>query len=120
MEKILIADNNRDGVARLAGLLPGRYEIVAAGCGRQAVELAAEKKPALILLASTLADPDGVSGINPVILNTVTWTELVPNPAGRKLYVVPGSDRNIKITKPGDMELARLFLAGEKSARASS
>jgi hypothetical protein len=39
----------------------------------------------------TLADPDGVSGINPVILNTVTWTELVPNPAGRKLYVIPGS-----------------------------
>ena len=39
----------------------------------------------------TLADPDGVNGINPVILNTVTWTELVPNPAGRKLYVVPGS-----------------------------
>jgi len=37
-----------------------------------------------------------------------------------EVYVVPGSDRNIKITKPGDMELARLFLAGEKSARASS
>jgi 2-C-methyl-D-erythritol 4-phosphate cytidylyltransferase len=37
-----------------------------------------------------------------------------------EVNVVPGSDRNIKITKPGDMELARLFLAGEKSARASS
>ncbi|MCE5308642.1 MAG: 2-C-methyl-D-erythritol 4-phosphate cytidylyltransferase [Acidobacteriales bacterium] len=37
-----------------------------------------------------------------------------------EVNVVPGSDRNIKITKPSDMELARLFLSGEKSARASS
>ena len=28
-----------------------------------------------------------------------------------EVTVVPGSDRNIKITKPSDMELARLFLA---------
>jgi 2-C-methyl-D-erythritol 4-phosphate cytidylyltransferase len=26
---------------------------------------------------------------------------------------VPGSDRNIKITKPSDMELARLYLSLE-------
>lgn len=37
-----------------------------------------------------------------------------------EVSVVPGSDRNIKITKPTDMELARLFLAGEQSARVSS
>jgi 2-C-methyl-D-erythritol 4-phosphate cytidylyltransferase len=37
-----------------------------------------------------------------------------------EVNVVPGSDRNIKITKPSDMELARLFLAGEQAARASS
>jgi 2-C-methyl-D-erythritol 4-phosphate cytidylyltransferase len=37
-----------------------------------------------------------------------------------EVSVVPGSDRNIKITKPSDMELARLFLAGEQAARASS
>jgi len=30
-----------------------------------------------------------------------------------EVSVVPGSDRNIKITKPGDMELARLFLHEE-------
>jgi 2-C-methyl-D-erythritol 4-phosphate cytidylyltransferase len=30
--------------------------------------------------------------------------------------VAPGSDRNIKITKPGDMELAHLFLH-EETAR---
>lgn len=30
-----------------------------------------------------------------------------------EVSVVPGSDRNIKITKPSDMDLARLFLADE-------
>jgi 2-C-methyl-D-erythritol 4-phosphate cytidylyltransferase len=33
-----------------------------------------------------------------------------------EVSVVPGSDRNIKITKPGDMELAHLFLR-EQAAR---
>ena len=32
-----------------------------------------------------------------------------------EVSVVPGSDRNIKITKPTDMELARLFLKQEKA-----
>ena len=32
-----------------------------------------------------------------------------------EVSVVPGSDRNIKITKPSDMELARLYLAQEKA-----
>ena len=36
-----------------------------------------------------------------------------------EVTVVPGSDRNIKITKPGDMELARLFLK-EENARVRS
>jgi 2-C-methyl-D-erythritol 4-phosphate cytidylyltransferase len=31
-----------------------------------------------------------------------------------EVSVVPGSDRNIKITKPSDMDLARLFLAQER------
>jgi 2-C-methyl-D-erythritol 4-phosphate cytidylyltransferase len=34
--------------------------------------------------------------------------------------VVQGSDRNIKITKPSDMDLARLFLAEEMAARPAS
>ena len=34
-----------------------------------------------------------------------------------EVSVVPGSDRNIKITKPGDMHLARLFLQEEMGAR---
>jgi 2-C-methyl-D-erythritol 4-phosphate cytidylyltransferase len=32
-----------------------------------------------------------------------------------EVSVVAGSDRNIKITKPADMDLARLFLAEEKA-----
>jgi 2-C-methyl-D-erythritol 4-phosphate cytidylyltransferase len=31
-----------------------------------------------------------------------------------EVSVIPGSERNIKITKPGDMELARLFLEQER------
>jgi 2-C-methyl-D-erythritol 4-phosphate cytidylyltransferase len=37
-----------------------------------------------------------------------------------EVSVVPGSDRNIKITKPSDMDLARLFLAEEMAARVPS
>ncbi len=35
-----------------------------------------------------------------------------------EVSVVPGSDRNIKITKPGDMDLARLFLEQETTRHA--
>jgi 2-C-methyl-D-erythritol 4-phosphate cytidylyltransferase len=34
-----------------------------------------------------------------------------------EVTVVQGSDRNIKITKPSDMDLARLFLSEEMTAR---
>jgi 2-C-methyl-D-erythritol 4-phosphate cytidylyltransferase len=37
-----------------------------------------------------------------------------------EVSVVPGSDRNIKITKPSDIELARLFLAEETAGRVAS
>jgi len=37
-----------------------------------------------------------------------------------EVSVIAGSDRNIKITKPSDMDLARLFLAEEMAARVSS
>jgi len=37
-----------------------------------------------------------------------------------EVCVVPGSDRNIKITKPSDMDLARLFLAEEMAGRVAS
>jgi len=37
-----------------------------------------------------------------------------------EVSVVSGSDRNIKITKPSDMDLARLFLAEEMTAKVPS
>ena len=37
-----------------------------------------------------------------------------------EVSVVPGSDRNLKITKPSDMDLARLFLAEETTASAGT
>ena len=37
-----------------------------------------------------------------------------------EVSVVPGSDRNIKITKSSDMDLARLFLAEELAGRVAS
>ena len=37
-----------------------------------------------------------------------------------EVSVIPGSDRNIKITKPSDMDLARLFLAEELAPRVPS
>jgi 2-C-methyl-D-erythritol 4-phosphate cytidylyltransferase len=37
-----------------------------------------------------------------------------------EVTVVPGSDRNIKITKPGDMDLAHLFLREETAKEAHS
>jgi len=33
---------------------------------------------------------------------------------GHDVYVVQGSDRNLKITRPADMELARFYLAQER------
>ena len=36
------------------------------------------------------------------------------------VHVVQGSDRNIKITKPTDMELARLFLSEELAGETAS
>jgi 2-C-methyl-D-erythritol 4-phosphate cytidylyltransferase len=37
-----------------------------------------------------------------------------------EVSVVPGSDRNIKITKPSDMDLARLFLSEEAAQKKAS
>jgi 2-C-methyl-D-erythritol 4-phosphate cytidylyltransferase len=36
---------------------------------------------------------------------------------GRDVHVVPGSERNLKITRPGDMELAEFYLRQERAAR---
>src|SRR5512143_3738306 len=46
-------------------------------------------------------------------------SSLVERLEEQDVQVVQGSDRNIKITKPTDMELARLFLSGEVGETAS-
>lgn len=56
----------------------------------------------LLLRASETAKADGFIGTDEASL--VERLDI-------EVSVVLGSDRNIKITKPGDMELARLFLA---------
>lgn len=43
-------------------------------------------------------------------------SSLVERLGQAEVSVVPGSDRNIKITKPTDMDLARLFLEQERAA----
>jgi len=47
-------------------------------------------------------------------------SSLVERLEREEVSVVPGSDRNIKITKPSDMDLARLFLSEELTARVDS
>ncbi len=42
-------------------------------------------------------------------------SSLVERLENGEVTVIPGSERNIKITKPGDMELARLFLQQERA-----
>ncbi len=66
----------------------------------------------LIKKAFAQAKADGFNGTDEASL--VERLEQV------EVSVVPGSDRNIKITKPTDMELARLFLAGEQESRKAS
>jgi 2-C-methyl-D-erythritol 4-phosphate cytidylyltransferase len=58
------------------------------------------------------ASDDGFSGTDEASL--VERLEQV------EVSVVQGSDRNIKITKPSDMDLARLFLSAETAGRTAS
>lgn len=63
---------------------------------------------ALLTEAFRRASEDGFTGTDEASL--VERLEKVD------VSVVPGSDRNIKITKPTDMDLARLFLEQERAA----
>jgi len=66
----------------------------------------------LLKRAFEMARNDGFTGTDESSL--VERLELVD------VSVIQGSDRNIKITKPTDMELARLFLSEETAARTAS
>ena len=66
----------------------------------------------LLKLAFQKAREDGFSGTDEASL--VERLEQV------EVSVVQGSDRNIKITKPTDMDLAQLFLTQEMAGRKAS
>jgi 2-C-methyl-D-erythritol 4-phosphate cytidylyltransferase len=65
----------------------------------------------LLKRAFDMARDDGFSGTDEASLVERLDVEV---------SVVPGTDRNIKITKPGDMELARLFYREELTKEARS
>src|SRR5580704_2723159 len=66
----------------------------------------------LLKSAFAMAREDGFAGTDE--------SSLVERLDQVEVSVVPGSDRNLKITKPSDMDLARLFLSEEMTARVSS
>lgn len=66
----------------------------------------------LLKSAFTKAREDGFAGTDE--------SSLVERLDQVEVSVVPGSDRNLKITKPSDMDLARLFLGEEMSAKVGS
>lgn len=66
----------------------------------------------LLLQAFEKARADGFSGTDE--------SSLVERLDQVEVSVVAGSDRNIKITRPSDIELARLFLAEEAARRVAS
>ena len=45
------------------------------------------------------------------------WFEELVERLGHDVHVVVGSERNLKITRPGDLELAQFYLAQERAAR---
>lgn len=66
-------------------------------------------RPDLLKRAFEKARADGFQGTDE--------SSLVERLEEIEVSVVPGSDRNIKITKPSDMETARMLLAQETAAR---
>jgi 2-C-methyl-D-erythritol 4-phosphate cytidylyltransferase len=66
----------------------------------------------LLKKAFAKAREDGFSGTDE--------SSLVERLEQVEVSVVPGSDRNIKITKPSDMDLARLFLAEQATSQVAS
>ena len=66
----------------------------------------------LLIRAFDQAQADGFTGTDE--------SSLVERLEQVEVSVVPGSERNIKITRPADMDLARLFLSSELQGRKAS
>ena len=68
----------------------------------------AEERASLLLEAFAKARQDGVSASDEAGL---------VERMGRDVHVVVGSERNLKITRPGDMQLAEFYLREERAAQ---
>jgi 2-C-methyl-D-erythritol 4-phosphate cytidylyltransferase len=91
--------------------LPGDVALITATIPRERVVLAQTPqvfRKALLLEAFARAINDGVSASDEAGL-----VERI----GRDVHVVVGSERNLKITHPGDMELAEFYLRQERAAK---
>ena len=91
--------------------LPEDVALISATVPRERIVLAQTPQVfslALLREAFALAEKDGV---------TASDEAAVVERLGRDVFVVQGSDRNIKITRPADMELARFYLDQERRKR---
>jgi len=91
--------------------LPADVALVTATIPRERIVLAQTPqvfRASLLLEAFARARQDGVSASDEAGL---------VERMGRDVHVVAGSDRNLKITRPGDMELAEFYLRQERAAR---
>jgi 2-C-methyl-D-erythritol 4-phosphate cytidylyltransferase len=91
--------------------LPGDVALITATIPRERVVLAQTPqvfRASLLLEAFGRARQDGVTASDEAGL-----VERI----GRDVHVVVGSERNLKITRPGDMELAEFYLSLERAGR---
>jgi 2-C-methyl-D-erythritol 4-phosphate cytidylyltransferase len=91
--------------------LPGDVALIIATIPRERVVLAQTPqvfRASLLLEAFARARQDGVSASDEAGL---------VERMGRDVHVVAGSERNLKITRPGDMQLVEFYLREERAAR---
>jgi 2-C-methyl-D-erythritol 4-phosphate cytidylyltransferase len=90
---------------------PGDVALITATVPRERIVLAQTPqvfRTALLREAYALAATDGFSASDEAGL---------VERLGHDVYVVAGSPRNLKVTRPGDMELARFYLSEERRAK---
>jgi len=91
--------------------LPNDVALITATIPRERVVLAQTPQvfqSSLLIKAFAQARQDGVTASDEAGLVERT---------GHDVHVVVGSERNLKITRPGDMELAEFYLRQERAAR---
>ncbi len=91
--------------------LPGDVALITATIPRERVVLAQTPQvfhAALLLEAFARAAAEGASASDEAGL---------VERLGHDVYVVLGSERNLKITRPGDLDLAEFYLAQERAGR---